>query len=270
MTSQSKPNAARIKSFIAELKRKDWLGSARGWWPDHLFHVTDIQNAVSILREETLLSHHQATERGLMVTDNASHNVIGETEDEWKDYVRLYFRPRTPTHYRSEGFRPGNQRELNSHCPVPICFLFDSYSILSQEGTRFSDGNLASNPRVYTRSEDLGRRPFEHVYHDSAVSPDERPTIVFHRNAEVIVPINSTSPHFSSSLAEANQSTKPYFISSRPGASCAGTGRIGLGRRMNLFHKRWTYVETATLETTHVSLQFHRLLTNARPIQRRA
>lgn len=188
MTAKPKQNARLIRQYLATLKKQGWMGTARSWWPDHVFHVTDILNAVQILREGALLSRTEALARELMETDNASPQIISQTEDRWKDYVRLYLRPRTPTHYQSEGFRPADLRSYDAHCPVPVCLLFDSYSVLSRSDTQFTDGNLASSPNVYSEASDLQKIPFEYVYHDSRFEPEERDKIIFHRNAEVIVP----------------------------------------------------------------------------------
>jgi hypothetical protein len=157
MTLGEKPNTPRIRKVLRDLKNAPWLVTARAWWPDYLFHFTDIRNAVSILREGALLSRQEATERGVMVTDNASQEIISQTDDKWQDHVRLYFRPRTPTQYRNEGFRPSDQRELGAHCPVPVYFLFDSFQVLSREDSLFSGGNLASEPQVSIAPKTLSR-----------------------------------------------------------------------------------------------------------------
>ena len=50
MTLRQKPDAGRISRFLTDLKKEAWLGIARRWRPNYLFHFTDIQNAVSILK----------------------------------------------------------------------------------------------------------------------------------------------------------------------------------------------------------------------------
>ena len=157
MTRRQKPDSRRIARFLANLKKADWLGTARGWWPDYLFHFTDIQNAVSILKTGALFSRLEAQNRNLMDTDNASQEILGSTDNEWKDHVRLYFRPRTPTQYRNEGFRPQEQRWQGAHCPVPIYFLFDSRAVLSHVDSQFTDGNLAASPEILSDAAGLER-----------------------------------------------------------------------------------------------------------------
>lgn len=75
-----KPSADVIRSHIKALKSSSWLGESRKWWPDFLFHFTDIQNATKILELGKLVCRKTFEETGLMVTDNASPNVISQTD----------------------------------------------------------------------------------------------------------------------------------------------------------------------------------------------
>ena len=188
MTSDGRSRSRIVKTFLTELKNSSWLGTARRWWPNYVFHFTDIRNAVSVLKEGALLSRTQAQMRTLMATDNASRDIIGSTDEMWKDCVRLYFRPRTPTQYRNEGIRPRDELYSDAHCPVPIYFLFDSRRILSRPDCQFTDGNLASTPNIFSSPVDLDQIPFEHVYRDSPLVDAEKRMVTFHRHAEVIVP----------------------------------------------------------------------------------
>ncbi|MDE2939407.1 MAG: DUF4433 domain-containing protein [Chloroflexota bacterium] len=178
-----------IRQHLANLRRAKWMDVARQLWPAHLFHSTDINNAVSILRSGQLLSRAEAEESGRLAVDIASRDVISQTDPRWKKYVRFYFRPRAPTQYRNEGFRPSQSQELQSHCPVPVYLIFDALSVISRADSHFTDGNAgaaASNPSNEVNY--LKQIPFNLVYHDSAFPPEERYKIVYHRNAEVMVP----------------------------------------------------------------------------------
>ena len=259
MTAKQKPHSSKIRSFLADLKRADWLGSARSWWPDFLFHFTDIQNAVSILKEGAVLGRRQCQSLGLMVTDNAGQEIIGQTDEAWKDYARLYFRPRTPTQYRNEGFRPIHQRQSDAHCPVPIYFLFDSYTVLSRLDSLFTDGNLAADPQVFDSAEGLDRIPFDYVYHDSYFPPDTRSSIVFHRHAEVVVPkqLELDSLQFIACRSQAEYETFLHHLLP-PSALVRWEGKIGLATRMHLFFKHWAHVESVELNSSRVVFQFKR------------
>lgn len=159
-------------------------------WMGWLFHITSVENAVSILENGTLWSRHQAVERGLLRRDQAASTIIKRTDSEFQNCARFYLRPRTQTFFHNEGFR--TQQELDScrfggaHCPVPVAFVFDAPTVLAMPGARFSDTNLsATSVRVFERIEEFRRLPFNRIYHhhskyDSAIR--------FHQQAEVFVP----------------------------------------------------------------------------------
>jgi len=123
MSKGLKPDAQDICNHIDQLMQSEWLGSSRKWWPYYIYHFTNIDNAVQILNNGFIYSRNNALNMGLMESDNASPQVIEQTNDQWADYVRLYFRPRTPTQFNNEGFRPKEDRALDSKCPVPIFFF---------------------------------------------------------------------------------------------------------------------------------------------------
>jgi hypothetical protein len=177
-----------IRSRLADLKGK-YAGEARWWWPRFVFHYTNLQNAVSILHSGALFSRTEALRQGVMSSDNASPDVIQHTEPRWKDSVRLYFRPRTPTQYNNEGIRPVHQRSLDSHCPVPVFLLFDSLDILTRQSTLFSDRSLAKAAvGVGDSAVEFLKLPFQKIYHNTWFEPDQHDEIVACRHAEVIVP----------------------------------------------------------------------------------
>ena len=175
----------RIESHLDSLKLASWMSPARQRWPNFVFFFADLPNALRILHEGKLVCRSQAQ----MAVDTGSEAVLGLTADQWKDCVRLYFRPRTPTQHQIEGFRPSNQYgSLGKHTPVPIFFLFDAKDILTRKTTRFSKGNLSQNPPVGEDAAFFESIPFEKVYHDSWMKEEEKTEIKFHRHAEIIVP----------------------------------------------------------------------------------
>lgn len=259
MRPRPRSDVRRISQFLADLKNSDWLGTARRWWPDYLFHYTDIENALSIIREGALFSRNEAQSRGLMSTDNASPNIIDNTNDEWKDYVRFYFRPKTPTQFRNEGFRPIENRYQNAHCPLPIYFIFDSKEILTLPGCRFSDGNLAAaNPNVFSAAADLEKMHFEHIYHEDSIPKDARAQITFHKNAEVIVP-NQLGLSALRYIVCRSQAEYETFLHLLPrNARAHWRNKIIIDTRTHLFFKRWAYVESAELDSSRIAFHFNK------------
>ena len=113
-------------------------------------------------------------------TDSASPDVIDQTEEKWKHFVRFYFRPRTPTLYRNEGFRPVKRRVLGgAHCPMPVYLFFDFEELICREDAAFSYGSLARpDTLVYDTGDAFEKLPFDLVYHDSRFEKDVLERIV--------------------------------------------------------------------------------------------
>ena len=259
MTAQ-KRDARQIRRFMSELKRS-LAGTAKVWWPDCLFHFTDIRNAASILRAGAVYSRNEAERRGLMATDSASGQIIGNTSDEWKDQVRLYFRPKTPTQYRNEGFVPAHMRYYGAHCPVPVYFIFDANAVLSRADSRFSDGNLASSgSKTFSTAAELSGLPFGEIYHNDPIPLDEpaKGSIIFHRQAEVIVPdwLSLDALRGVVCRSRGEYETLMHIL---PPQALARWGHIPIrvADRMDLFNKQWPFVESVDLDSRRVVFNFN-------------
>ncbi len=261
-----KPDAAEICAFLDELKGEPWLGYGQRHWPDYLFHVTNIDNAVSILKKGAFVSRNLAEELDLMGHDNASSEIIEHTGHDVRGNVRLYFRPRVPTSHNNEGIRPRNQRIRNAYCLNPVMFVLHSRQILAQSDSRFSDGSLARHSpgrraNIGSDATFLQSIPFSLVYHDEPFSTDEKEEIIFRRQAEVIVPrelslAGSLSGVFTRSVAELEtllntlkQDSPVAYLKHRP--------HIRVNTRGPLFHRKWTYLERVSLIGGMLQLEFN-------------
>lgn len=117
-----------MKDWVADIQEHVRVWSQRlkpvnrEWWPRYVYHYTDIQNAVSILKGGYVYSRAEATRRHLMTVENASLEVIAHTKQAHQEFARLYFRPRTPTQYHNEGIKPQSERFQGAHCPIPVFF----------------------------------------------------------------------------------------------------------------------------------------------------
>lgn len=249
-----KPDADQIEAQLAALRTASWLGPARQWWPQFIFHFTDLQNVVSILTQGKLL----ARSRGEIATDIASADVLANSNDASKDYVRLYFRPRTPTPWNNEGIRPrGGLTALKAHCPVPVFFLFDATELLTRMTTRFSEGNLAANSSTGDDAAYFASIPFPKVYHEGSLSEGEKRNIIFHRHAEVLVPgeLDLASLKYIICRSEAETETLRNRLPTQIRSQFEGLIREAM--QANLFERKWTFVETAFLEQQRVVLNFN-------------
>ena len=257
MSIPRKADSARIQTHIEKLKAEPWLGKARGWWPNYLYRFDNIDSAAKIINVGKILCRSAAGSAGVLGLDCASPEIIACTADKWKHYVRLYFRPRTPTQYDSEGFRPRDRYVLGAHCPVPVVFLLDASEILTRADTEFSDGNLAANAATGTDAHFLERIPFKHVYHDSWFEASEKATIIFHRHAEAIVPneLDLSSLRFVGCRTQAEYETLLHLLEPTPRREWAA--KIGLGAKLSLHYRRWTFVEQVELTRKKIRFQFN-------------
>ena len=187
MTLRPKADIQEIRKHLQALKKAPWMSSACRWWPDYVFHCTDILNVVSVLRGGELLSRTQVLASNRLQVDIAAPEIIAQTDPERKDDVRLYFRPRTPTQHANEGLRTTEQQQYGTQCPVPVYLLFDAVEVLARLGSLFTEGNVAAGAVPNGNIDALRRIPFQLVYHDTWFDPVEGGTIVFHRNAEVLM-----------------------------------------------------------------------------------
>lgn len=180
------------EEYVIEFQKKllsDFPSGFQSWWPNFIFHYSDVNNIASVLNTGFLYSREQAIARGLMSNDNANDAVISGTDSELKKYVRFYFGAKTPTQYRNEGIKSIASISNNAHCPVPIFLLFDFVKLLSLPEVRFSNGNIAAtNPEIYDDITDLEKLEFNYIYNrESLPSNPYSRHIIYCRHAEVLV-----------------------------------------------------------------------------------
>lgn len=61
------------------------------WWPKYFYHFTNIENALGIINKGWIYGRREAVNSKLMETDNASPSVISISQNQIKEYARLYF-----------------------------------------------------------------------------------------------------------------------------------------------------------------------------------
>ena len=254
---RSQAEISDLRLHLDGLTHASWLGSSRQWWPRYLFHCTDILNIVSILQSGRLLSRIEAHGSGVLVTDIAAPSIISSTATDWQHYVRLYFRPRTPTQYRNEGFRPLSMQPLGSHCPIPVYLIFDALSVLSRSDCEFTDGNLAAGATPEHKIATLKQMPFQFIYHDSWFDQSNKSTIIYHRNAEVLIPqqldLQPVRMILCRSQAEYQTLLHLLPISVRN----RWANKIGVVPGLHLFHNKWSFVQQVDLSNSAILFRFN-------------
>jgi hypothetical protein len=221
-----------------------------------LFHASDIGNIISILRTGYLFSRVRIKNEGLEFVNGASRDIISGTPEVYQDYVRLYFRPRTPFLHNTEGIRPLGQYDRGAHCPVPVFLLFDLKSIICETGVKFTDGNLAaSRVQIYDDFEGLKNIPFDLVYHDYSFPREERDAIVFHRHAEVLVPFKLRLDGLKYIVCR-SKGEYDTLLNLLERENVSGFRRL-VRQRNDLFFKKWTFIEKVDLSSDLITIWFN-------------
>ena len=269
MSVARKPDRAEIEAHLIRLKGQTWLGQARAWWPDYLFRFDNIDAVARILNSGRLLSRVTAMESGAMLRDCASLDIIASTPEKWKRCARLFFRPRSPTQFNSEGFRPAGHYTRDAECPIPVVMLFNSLDVLTRADSRFSNGSLAAFAAVGDTAKFLESIPFDLVYHDTSFKPEDRDTIIFHRQAEVVVPneMDLSALRFIGCRTQAEYETLVYLLDAR--AKKTWASKIGLSTKANLHYRRWTFVEDVKLTKERLQIHFNPSTALAKPFRLR-
>lgn len=106
MNIRSPVEVEAIRQHIASLKQQDWLGQARQWWPDYLFHCTDVRNVANILRSGEMLSRKQILESRQLHVDIASPEIIGQTATAGRTTCACISDQKLPPNFKLRGFDP--------------------------------------------------------------------------------------------------------------------------------------------------------------------
>lgn len=255
-----KHDAVKFDEYLTVLKRDPWLGT-RHWWPNFLFHFTDIKNAVSVLNAGFLYSRREADRQNLIVEDSASSQIIDHTESELTDFVRFYFRPLTPTAYMNEGIRPLNKLYQDAHCPVPVYFLFNLLDVITLKDTRFSTGSLARADHIILESaEAFANLPFQDIYHNSGwghENTNRQDEIKNRRHAEAIYPsrISLTYLDYIVCRSQAEYETLQNLLS--PSVWNQWKRKVAVSKYRRLFNNEWLFVKDVNLSLHQIEMGFN-------------
>lgn len=227
--------------------------SHRKHWPSRLFHHSPIENAITILTEGVLKA--RADPAIHVQRDIAGEGVIDLRIDAHK-FVRLYFRPRTPTQFHIEGVRKNHECEFGYQAPILVMFVLDAKPILTRDGTLFSNENMQrASAQLGSNAAFLAGLPWDKVYHEGVLAGDQ--TIIRHRCAEVL----TISPlelqdclQWIYCRSEAERDTLLHLL------GAAGNNwrtKIRVSDDIRVFNRLLTYVEHVHLTPDGVIVELH-------------
>jgi hypothetical protein len=204
-----------------------------------------MENAVKILLDGNLRSRRDPS--NLHPRDVAATGVI-DNQTHAHDFVRLYFRPRTPTQWHIEGIRKADEcrHGLNSHAPMLIMIVFDARRVLTRNEICFCDRNMQRNDAEIGGTEEyFSRIPFEKVYHEGSICDDF--SITAHRCAEVLTPSPlplADTLQWIYCRTSAERETLLYMLGNE---RSKWSSKVLVSSDLLLFERRFVFVEDVSL-----------------------
>ncbi|MCJ8028252.1 DUF4433 domain-containing protein [Shinella yambaruensis] len=183
----------RANAHVAYWRERLERFSTRAGWASSLFHACQIEVAERIIRDGRVICRQDLPN---VICDVANQGALWNNLTAHQ-YVRLYFRPRNRFHLKTEGIKSlSDNYRIDPHMAIPIMFVFDLVSVLSDQSSYFVPGNFASTAmQPLSGNESFDALNFEYIYHDSAPSPDIMHMIQDARMAEVVVLNSLTLQH---------------------------------------------------------------------------
>lgn len=245
-----KADAEEIVDHMSGLASSLRLDPARRWWPRWLFRSDHVENAARILNSGKLFSRWFAARNGLIVKDSGSPLYVSGLDDEQLRYVRLYFRPRTPTNFANEGVRPQHKIEYEAHMPVPVYLLFAA-NLLAEKGISFTHGRLEMFSDIGASVDFLRSMDFRDVYHDAGVGyrgDTRRRAILNARHSEVLAKDALSLRQLKRVVCRSHPERETLLTLLDSTARSKWIDRIIVDAgNLGLFHRRGTYVQDVSL-----------------------
>ncbi len=224
---------------------------ARSWWTHYGFHFIELINIPSILASNALYSRTEA--RTLLVnhTEVGDPAILSLTDPSILEYVRLYWRPRTPMLYQTEGFK--SEYPYGNSCSIPVYLLIPIADLVNTFLVEFTDRNAASGYHERGNSVEFVRgMPFEDVYHDRPLPSDRRMDIISRRQAEILVP--KVLPLPASTLLIVRSPAEMRMLRDKLSPSLLARWTTRMRVDGSLFFKRWLFVDSVDRQSDKVSL----------------
>ncbi|MBE7706212.1 MAG: DUF4433 domain-containing protein [Cyanobacteria bacterium SIG30] len=189
-----------------ELSKKEKLGDKRlefdkifddlkeKYHFEGFFHTTSFENFVEIMTCKKIFSRAELQKAGIKFSDIALDDVIDKTRQPIKNYVRFYFREKTPTNYDNEGIKPKSVLELETnfkaHSPNPVIMIFDHNIAFDNQNVFFARGNASRNKTKFTNKiNQLRDFEWEQIFHNQAIIEENLKDLIINmRNAEIMYP----------------------------------------------------------------------------------
>jgi hypothetical protein len=238
-TSTERRSAAAFRRAVRALRRESW--GLRQWWTYFLFHAVALHDLPDLLQSGMLVSPRRRSP---------------SARSQWDRYVRLSFRPRTPSFFDREGYYPASSAPANC-LHAPAWLMFDLESMLLHPQARFSDGDPSAGAGTYATPRAFAELPFEQIYHDSWIRHDMKEEILRHREAQVLLPeaITLEALQMIWLRSEADYETLAHLLPAPLWAKWRD--KVTARTDFMLFNHKHLYITHARLSAERIELHFN-------------
>lgn len=261
MSKRLKPDAQQITDYMSGLASSLRLEGSIALWPNWIYRSDHVENTAAILNSGKLLSREAAERDQKIVKDAGSRGHISQLIPKHRNYVRLYFRPRTPTQYSNEGIRPTSKIKYGAHMPIPVYLLFSNH-LLREHGVKFCRGRLAFGTSVGESCSFLQSINFGDVYHDRSVGrlgeSSRQSHILNARHSEVLIEDELDLGHLKHIVCRSapERDTLLHLLKPNIRDLWMSRMRIDEGRR-RLFFKMGTFIQEVEFSKSSTRFSFY-------------
>ncbi|WP_370677137.1 DarT ssDNA thymidine ADP-ribosyltransferase family protein [Pleomorphomonas sp. PLEO] len=244
---------ARARKHVSDQTAR-LKGSNRAGWPQFLYHACDVTTAINVVRHGELKCRNDAS-GFLDVANGGALNIF----DGSHSCARLYFRPKNPFHFRTEGIKCiADQWRLANHMSIPVMFVFDLVSVITLPGAKFSSGNVQKSRSFLDGDTAFGELDFTAIYHDSPTNSGNKEYILNMRMSEVGVERKvPLFPHLKAIVFRTQSDMRTFeYLLERDGIFCPYK-RFVERSRGTLFLSRAFYINDLSFSEDVVSLTFN-------------
>jgi hypothetical protein len=174
------------------------------------------------------------------------------------DFVRMYFRPKTPTQYNIEGIRkPGECKYGDqTHVPLLVMFGLDARTVLSQPDVRFSARNMQlTGTPTYSTEAEFSAIPFLKVFSEGNTGGDRSFTDA--RCAEVLAPSPLPLAHTLREIYFRSEPERDTVLHLLGTDAAPWLSRCYVSDALKVFEKKHAFVQEVTLTPKGVVFVFN-------------
>lgn len=229
----------------------------RRYWPSRLFRHEPAENAAAIIQSGQLLSRSGAM--GLIKRDIAPPAILQNAAFA-QDYVRLYFRPKSPTQYHIEGIRKQADYYNGKHAPILVIFVFRAAGLLNNPGVMFSDGNMQSNYTSLGNDDAFFQSiNFDNVFHEGSFDSTNPANfgLIRERCAEALLPSPLPLNNTLEAILCRSSAERTTLIHMLGQAAQAWESRIVVQSAPGIFENRHVYLDEVAIASDGISFRFN-------------